>query len=306
MKDIIIIGAGPAGMSAAIYARRAGKSVLVIEKSVFGGQIIYSEKIENYPGIAEISGADFAMGLYSQAAALGAEFKTETVLGIKDGDIKTVVTSKNEYEAKAVIIAAGVKNRRLGLENEDKYIGKGISFCAVCDGSFFKNMTVAVVGGGSTALQDALYLSNSCEKVYLIHRRDSFRGEDRLIKSLYEKDNIELMLNSEVIKISGEDRLSSITVKNKLSGEETGLDIKCLFEAVGQIPDNEAFSSAADTDSHGFIVTDEACRTKTDGIFAAGDCRSKEIRQLTTAAADGTVAAIKASEYTDIIKISET
>lgn len=299
MKDIIIIGAGTAGMTAAIYARRAGKSVLVIEKSVFGGQIVYSESVENYPGIQKISGADFAMSLYSQASALGAEFKIETVGEIRDGKIKTVATNKNEYEAKAVIIASGVKSRKLGIENEEQYIGKGISFCAVCDGSFFRGMTVAVVGGGSTALQDAVYLSNNCEKVYLIHRRDTFRGENSLVKSVQEKDNIELILNSEVIGIRGEEKLSSITVRNRLTQNETLLEVRGLFEAIGQIPDNGAFTSVAALDSQGFIIADETCRTQTDGIFTAGDCRTKEIRQLTTAAADGATAAIKANEYID-------
>lgn len=299
MKDIIIIGAGTAGMTAAIYARRAGKSALVIEKSVFGGQIVYSESVENYPGIPKISGADFSMGLYSQASALGAEFKIETVTGIINGGIKTVITNKNRYEAKAVIIAAGVRNRKLGFENEEKFIGKGISFCAVCDGSFYRNTPVAVVGGGNTALQDALYLSNGCEKVYLIHRRDEFRGTKTLSDAVRAKENIELVMNSEVVRIDGEEKLSSVTVKNKLTQEEKVLNVRCLFEAVGQIPDNSIFSDSVRLDSQGFIVSDETCRTGTDGIFAAGDCRTKEIRQLTTAAADGAVAAIKAGEYID-------
>ncbi|MCQ2471660.1 MAG: thioredoxin-disulfide reductase [Clostridia bacterium] len=299
MADIIIIGAGTAGITAAIYALRAGKSVIVFEKSVFGGQIIYSESVENYPAIQKISGADFAMNLYSQAVSLGAEFKIESVKEIIDGETKKVITNKGEYEAKAVIIATGVKNRRLEIENENKFIGKGISFCAVCDGSFFKGMTVAVVGGGNTALQDAIYLSNNCEKVYLIHRRDAFRGEKSLVEKVRAKENIELVLNSEVVAIKGEEKLSGITVKNKLSGEEKELSVKGLFEAVGQIPDNGIFENVCELDGQGFIVADEACKTKTDGIFAAGDCRAKEIRQLTTAAADGAISAIKASEYVD-------
>lgn len=297
MFDIIIIGAGTAGMTAAIYARRAGKSVLVIEKSVFGGQIIYSENVENYPGIQNISGADFAMSLYSQASKLGTKFVIESVNEIKDGEIKTIITNKKEYEAKAVIIATGVKNRKLGLRNEEKFIGRGISFCAVCDGSFYKSMPVVVVGGGNTALQDALYLSNNCEKVYLIHRRDMFRGEESLARAVALKENIELVMNSQVVSVNGEDRLSKITVKNNLTNEKTELEIKGLFEAVGQIPDNAVFSSVIDLDGSGFIVADESCKTNIDGIFAAGDCRTKDVRQLTTAAADGAVAAIKASEY---------
>lgn len=299
MKDIIIIGAGTAGMTAAIYARRAGKSVLLFEKSVFGGQIVYSENVENYPGIDNISGADFSMNLYSQASALGADFKIETVKEIRNGETKTVVTNKNEYETKAVIIAAGVKNRKLGLENEEKFIGRGVSFCAVCDGSFYKTQPVAVVGGGSTALQDALYLSNNCETVYLIHRRDSFRGEESLVKAVEGKENIRLILNSEVKGIGGEEKLSSVTVRNRLTGEETTLQVNALFEAIGQIPDNEIFSSSVLLDGQGFIIAGENCKTNADGIFAAGDCRTKEIRQLTTAAADGAVAAIKAVEYID-------
>ena len=299
MTDIIIIGAGTAGLSAAIYALRAGKSVLLMEQLTYGGQIINTPEVENYPGIKSISGFDFAQGLYEQAEALGAELKYEQVTGIEDGEIKKVKTSGGEYECKAIILATGAKNRPLGLDKETEFIGSGISYCATCDGAFFKGRVVAVNGGGNTALEDALFLSNYCKKVYLIHRRDEFRGEAKQVDKLKEKENIEFVLNATITELLGEDELKGVRVHDKLSGEDKDIEMDGLFIAIGQMPENAAFAPLIELDKGGYIVAGEDCRTNVDGIFAAGDCRTKTVRQLTTAAADGAVAALAACAYAD-------
>ena len=299
MTDIIIIGAGTAGLSAAIYALRAGKSVLLMEQLTYGGQIINTPEVENYPGIKSISGFDFAQGLYEQAEALGAELKYEQVTGIEDGEVKKVKTSSGEYECKAIILATGAKNRPLGLDKETEFIGSGISYCATCDGAFFKGRVVAVNGGGNTALEDALFLSNYCKKVYLIHRRDEFRGEAKQVDKLKEKENIEFVLNATITELLGEDELSGVRVHDKLSGEDKDIELDGLFIAIGQMPENAAFAPLIELDKGGYIVAGEDCRTNVDGIFAAGDCRTKTVRQLTTAAADGAVAAMAACAYAD-------
>ena len=299
MTDIIIIGAGTAGLSAAIYALRAGKSVLLMEQLTYGGQIINTPEVENYPGIKSISGFDFAQGLYEQAEALGAELKYEQVTGIDDGEVKKVKTSSGEYECKAIILATGAKNRPLGLDKETEFIGSGISYCATCDGAFFKGRVVAVNGGGNTALEDALFLSNYCKKVYLIHRRDEFRGEAKQVDKLKEKENIEFVLNATITELLGEDELSGVRVHDKLSGEDKDIELDGLFIAIGQMPENAAFAPLIELDKGGYIVAGEDCRTNVAGIFAAGDCRTKTVRQLTTAAADGAVAALAACAYAD-------
>ncbi|MBQ9867847.1 MAG: thioredoxin-disulfide reductase [Lachnospiraceae bacterium] len=299
MTDIIIIGAGTAGLSAAIYALRAGKSVLLMEQLTYGGQIINTPEVENYPGIKSISGFDFAQGLYEQAEALGAELKYEQVTGIDDGEVKKVKTSSGEYECKAIILATGAKNRPLGLDKETEFIGNGISYCATCDGAFFKGRVVAVNGGGNTALEDALFLSNYCKKVYLIHRRDEFRGEAKQVDKLKEKENIEFVLNATITELLGEDELSGVRVHDKLSGEDKDIELDGLFIAIGQMPENAAFAPLIELDKGGYIVAGEDCRTNVAGIFAAGDCRTKTVRQLTTAAADGAVAALAACAYAD-------
>lgn len=297
MKDIIIIGAGTAGLTAAIYGVRAGKSVLVLESYSYGGQIINATEVENYPGIIKISGFDFATGLYEQAVSLGAEISMEKVISVEDnGTEKKVVTEENEYTCKSVIIATGAKNRPLGVENEEKFVGRGISYCATCDGAFFKGKEVAVVGGGNTALEDAMFLSEYCRKVSLIHRRDSFRGEEYLVEKLSEKGNVAFILNSQVTAITGEDMLEEIVVENNITKEKQRIKAEGLFIAIGQIPNNDVFRNVVELDDKGYIVAGEDCRTKAKGIFAAGDCRTKEIRQLATAAADGAVAGIKAAE----------
>lgn len=297
MVDIIIIGAGPAGMTAAIYARRASKTVLVLEAMSYGGQIINTPDIENYPVAAHISGFDFATKVYEQAKALGAAFKFEKAVEIRDnGDTKTVVTAKNVYEAKAVIIATGSENRKLGIEGEDKLVGRGVSYCATCDGAFFRNKKVAVVGGGNTALEDALYLADIAETVYLIHRRDQFRGEDSTVEKLRQRANVQFVYNSQVTRLNADKRLQSIEVTDK-QGNVTTLEVSGLFVAVGRIPENQNFASVVELDGAGYALAAENCRTKTPGVFVAGDNRVKEVRQLVTATADGAVAATEAIKF---------
>jgi thioredoxin reductase (NADPH) len=297
MYDIIIIGAGPAGMTAAIYARRAAKSTLVLEAKGYGGQIIKTPDIENYPVEAHISGYDFATKLFEQTKALGAEFVFEKASGISEsGGVWHVATPSGGYDAKAVIIATGSESRKLGVEGEDALVGRGISYCATCDGNFFRNKAVAVVGGGNTALEDALYMSDIAETVYLIHRRDSFRGEETTVEQLKARDNVKIIYNSTVTKINAEKRLKSIEVTNK-AGEVTELEVKGLFVAVGRIPENGDFESVIELDGAGWAASGENCRTKSAGIFVAGDNRAKDVRQIVTATADGAVAATEAIKY---------
>ncbi len=296
MKDIIIIGAGTAGLTAAIYGVRAGKSVLIMEGQTYGGQIINTPDIENYPGIAHISGFEFANGLYEQAIALGAEMAYENVVAVEDrGDVKVVRTTEGEHEAKAVILATGAKNRPLGIGREQELIGKGISYCATCDGMFFRGKETAVCGGGNTAIEDAAYLAGICSKVTLIHRRDAFRADQAEVDRLKAMGNVEFVLNANVTNLVGEDRLEAIEVTDKITGEKKSIPVSGLFVAIGQVPDNAAFSNVVDLDEKGYIIAGEDCRTKTPGIFTAGDCRTKSVRQLTTAAADGAVAATAAA-----------
>ena len=303
MYDIIIIGAGPAGLTAAIYARRAAKSTLVIEAKGFGGQIIKTPDIENYPVEQHISGLDFATKLYNQTVALGAEFIFEKATSIKDnGKTKTVVTPKSEYEAKAVIIATGSESRLLGVEGEAEFTGRGVSYCATCDGSFFRNKAVAVVGGGNTALEDALYMADIAEKVYLIHRRDEFRGEETTVSRLKERENVEIIYNSTVTKLIADKRLRGIEVTDK-QGNTRELEIRGLFVAVGRIPENKNFGDIIELDASGYAVSSENCLTKTNGVFVAGDNRGKEVRQLVTATADGAVAATQAVRYISNLNI---
>lgn len=288
MYDIIVVGAGPAGLTAAIYARRANKRVLVFEAKAYGGQIVNAPNVENYPGYKSISGYDLATEMYNQAKDLGAEFKFETVKKItKD---KEVITNSGTYSAKAVILATGAENRRLNLPEEVDYIGRGVSYCATCDGNFYKGKDVAIVGGGNTALEDALYLSNICNKVYLIHRRETFRGEDKYVEQINLDNNIEVILNSNVIDINGSDHLDSIIVKNN-DGTERTLNISGLFIAVGQQPKNELFADVVELDEKGYIKAHDEVYTNVSGIYVAGDTRDKELKQLTTAVSDGSIAA---------------
>lgn len=296
MYDIIIIGAGPAGLTAAIYARRANKKVLVLEAKTYGGQIINTLDIENYPVEAHISGFDFATKLYNQTKDLGAEIIFEKAIEIKDGEEKEVVTEKNTYKCKTVILATGSFNRKLGIKNEDELVGKGVSYCATCDGSFYKKKNVAVVGGGNTALEDALYLSNIADTVYLIHRRDSFKGEEVTVNELKNKDNVKIIYNSNVTKLISDSKLKSIEVTDN-DGNVKTIDVEGLFVAVGRIPENRNFSKVVELDEAGYAIAKEDCHTNTPGIFVAGDNRVKLVRQLVTAAGDGAVAATEAIKY---------
>ena len=297
MYDIVIVGAGPAGLTAAIYAKRASKKVLVLEAKNYGGQIINTLDIENYPVEAHISGFDFATKLYNQVKDLGVEVIFEKVIDINNNDHeKEVITTKNKYKTKTIILATGSENRKLGIDKEDELVGKGISYCATCDGAFYKNKDVAVVGGGNTALADALYLSDIVNKVYLIHRRDEFRGEESTVKLLKEKSNVEFIYNSNVTKLNSNDRLESIEVTNK-DGSVKNIDINGLFVAVGRIPENENFAKIINLDNSGYIIAGENCNTNIPGIFVAGDNRTKDVRQLVTATSDGAIAATSAVKY---------
>ncbi len=296
--DIVIVGAGTAGLSAAIYAVRAGKSVIVLEATTHGGQIVNTPEVENYPGIQKISGFEFANNLYKQAKSLGAEVIYEKVIGIEvNGEEKIVHTTKEDYQAKAVILATGAKNRPLGLEHEKEWIGAGISYCAICDGMFYRGKDVAVAGGGNTALENAIFLTNYCRKVYIIHRRDAFRGEEKLLQTLKEKPNVEFVLNANITRLIGEDGVDGVEVEDKNTHEKRVIDVMGLFVAIGQMPENSEFINVVDLDKGGYIEAKEDCKTKTKGIFTAGDCRTKKVRQLATAASDGAIAALAACEY---------
>lgn len=295
--DIVIIGAGPAGLTAAIYARRASKSVLVLEAKTYGGQIINTQDIENYPAESHISGFDFATKLYEQATELGAEVEFTKAIEIKDDKTyKTVVTEDGEYEASAVIIATGSENRKLGLENEEELTGKGVSYCATCDGAFYKGKKVVVVGGGNTALEDALYLSNVAEKVYLVYRRDKFRGAEASVEKLKEKPNVVFVLNSVVTKLLANGKLQALEVTNN-DGSTRTIEADGVFVAVGRAPENQGFAKLVKLDDAGYVIAGENCHTNTDGIFVAGDTRTKEVRQLVTATSDGAIAATEAVKY---------
>ena len=300
MYDIIIIGAGPAGLTAAIYARRANKSVLLLEKGAFGGQITFSPKIENYPGFESLSGNELADKMVEQALGLGADVEIETATKIEDGEVKKVYTEDgNCFEAKAIIIAAGAKHRRLGLPNEEKFIGEGISFCAVCDGAFYKDKTVALIGGGNSALQEAILLSETSKKVYVIQNLPFLTGEAKLQEIISSKKNIEIILDTVVNSIYDTDVFSAINIENNTTKVITKLTVDGMFVAIGLEPENKNFENVAELDNRGYIASSEDCLTKTKGIFTAGDCRTKKVRQVTTATADGATAAIEATRYID-------
>lgn len=300
MYDIIVIGGGPAGLCSAIYARRANKTVAVIEKATFGGQITYSPKVENIPGFSCVTGNEFAEKLVDQAIAQGVDFEYCEALEIKDGEIKTVVTDSGELQGKAVIIATGAKHRRLGLENEEKFIGDGISFCAVCDGAFFRDRTVAVIGGGNSALQEALQLSELAKKVYIIQNLDYLTGEAALCEQIEKKENIEIVLGATVKEILGDDAFGGIVVQTNEKSYPLSLD--GMFVAIGLIPQNESFANLLTLNKWGYADYGETCTTENKGIYVAGDCRSKQIRQVATAVSDGAIAALAACKYLDSIK----
>lgn len=295
--DIIVVGGGPAGLTAATYARRAGKSVLVLEKDAFGGQINWSPRVENFPSHISLSGVELGDMLLAQAMEQGAEVELEEVsaVEVREG-VKCVSTlSGAEYMCKALIIATGAKPRMLGLEREEELVGSGVCFCAVCDGAFYKDMPVAVSGGGNSALQDALLLSEKCSKVYLIHRRGSFRGEAKLVEALESKANVEFVLEASVKELLGDAELSGIVVEQQ--GQRRSIAVSGLFVAIGHRPDNAAFAALMEMDEAGYALSGEDCATLSEGVFVAGDCRRKSVHQLTTAVADGSVAALAACAW---------
>ncbi|MCC0638773.1 MULTISPECIES: thioredoxin-disulfide reductase [unclassified Clostridioides] len=301
MVDIIVIGAGPAGLTSAIYAMRAGLSVTVFEKSIYGGQVASTSEVENYPAVQKISGIEFSTNIYNQAVDQGVDIQFDEVERISlEGKVKIVKTASGEHKAKAVILANGVERRKLGCVGEKEFTGRGVSYCATCDGAFFKNKEVAIVGGGNTALEDALFLANNCTKVYLIHRRDDFRGEEVLEKSVKARKNIEILYSHGVEKIEGEKTVSRIEVKDLKTEEKRTIDVSGIFIAIGLKPNNKMFENVLELDEGGYIVSDESCTTSVEGVYVAGDNRTKFLRQIITAASDGAIAAVQAANYINV------
>ena len=289
--DIAIIGAGPAGLAAAIYAARGGATVLCLEKEVHGGQIINSPEVENYPALKKVSGVEFATELYEQATVFGAEIEYTQVLSASlIGDEKILHCEDFDVSAKAVIIANGVSRRLMGCPGETKYTGRGVGYCATCDGAFYKGKTVAVVGGGNTAIEDAIYLAALCEKVYIIHRRQGLRADEAELIKARSNEKIEFILDTVVTEIYGDDKVSGIKIKNTITDEQADIKLSGIFVAIGLIPSSKDFTEIPLTEN-GYIITDQNCRTSLAGVYAAGDCRDKTLRQLVTATADGAVAA---------------
>ncbi len=296
--DIVIIGGGCAGLTAAVYARRAQKSVLLLENNAFGGQITASAAVENFPGFQNIKGTELADRLFAQAAALGTETRFETALSIEESENeKIVVTDGDRYSCGALIIAVGLRHRMTGLSGENRLIGRGVSTCAVCDGALFRGKDTAVLGGGNTAVHDALYLADLCKSVTVIHRRDTFRADAAAVEALSQKPNVRFLFHTVLKEIHGDERLSSLTVTDTETGEDSSLPVAGLFLAIGLLPQNEPFQGVVELDESGYIKAGEDCRTSCRGIFAAGDCRTKPLRQLATAAADGAVAATGACRF---------
>ena len=302
MYDIIVVGAGPAGLTAALYALRADKKVLVIEKETFGGQITFSPKVENYPGFMQMSGNEFAEKLLEQVTEHGADIEMAEVTGIIDKSAtKTVVTDIGNFDSKTVIIATGCKHRHLGVEGEEELIGEGISFCAVCDGAFYADRCVGVVGGGNSALVEAMMLSEYCKEVTIIQNLPNLTGESKMIKALESKPNVKMLFNTVVTGFKRNEVLTGVELLNTETNTSYSLSLDGLFVAIGHVPENEAFATVTNLDKYGYIIADENCTAGTDGIFVAGDCRTKSIRQITTATADGAVAALAACRYIDSI-----
>ena len=301
--DVAIIGGGPAGLTAGIYAARAGKSTAVIERGLIGGQITFTDSIDNFPAAPGMNGAEYAMKIQSQSESFGAEIIMDEITEVAppetEGGTFKIKGNSDEYEATAVILATGLDNRKMGISGEDGLISRGISFCAVCDGAFFRNKEVAVYGGGNTAVEDAAFLANICTKVTIIHRRDRFRAEQAVVDELKALDNVEFVMTSNVVGVNGENSLESITVKNNETGETKDIAVSALFVAIGKIPNGKPFANLVATDEAGYFEIGESCEAGTPGVFVAGDGRSKELRQLTTAVSDGSIAATKACHYVD-------
>lgn len=302
MYDIVIVGAGPAGLCAALYARRAEKSVLLIEKSTFGGQITHSPRVENYPGFLAMSGNELAEKLFEQVLEHGAEIELDEVKKIEKSDTGfSVITENSSFDAKTVIIATGARHRPLGIAHEEDFVGEGISYCAVCDGAFYKDKTVAVIGGGNTALQEAVLLSEGCKKVYVIQNMKYLTGESSLISAVGKRENVEVVLGSVVTELIGDTEITGVWIKNTETDEDRKIALDGIFVAIGQIPENEAFADVVELDARGYVASGEDCLPKSThpGIFVAGDCRTKSVRQVTTAVADGAVAALAACRFID-------
>ena len=299
MYDVIVIGAGTAGLTAGIYAARANKKVLIFEKQTFGGQILNTMKIENYPGIKKTTGPDFSMSLFEQATSFGVEIRMESVSKIEKENKKFIITvaDNNKYETKTVIIATGLKNKTLGIENEKKFKGKGISYCATCDANFFKDKVTAVIGNEKEAIDDAILLSEHCKKVYLINRNNIFQAEKELVEVASKNKKIEVITDSNITSINGDNTIENIEIISNITKEKKTLIIDGLFITIGRGPDTFMFSNLVNTDEKGYIIADESCKTNVDGIFVAGDCRTKKLRQLVTAASDGAVAAVSINQY---------
>ena len=298
--DVVVVGGGMAGMTAALYALRNGKTALVIEKEGFGGQITHSPKVENYPGFQSLSGTELADKLFDQIIAQGAEFEVETVTQVIDAkDHRIVMTEEgNTYDAKTVILATGVKHRMLGLEGEDDLVGEGISFCAVCDGDFYTGKKVCVAGGGNSALQEAILLSEKCSEVVMLQDMLMFTGEAKLQEVLFSRPNVSSYTSVRLNQLLTEDgSLRGVLIEHTDTGESEQIMCDGLFVAIGLIPENDAFKDITDLDTYGYFDSDEQCTTRTPGVFVAGDCRRKNVRQLTTAAADGAAAALAACRY---------
>ncbi len=305
--DIIVVGAGPAGMTAALYARRAEKTVLLLEKENFGGQITFSPKVENYPGFMQMTGSEFADRLLEQVTSHGADIEMEEVTEVRPGEngLITVVTDRGKHLCRAVIIAAGSRHRRLGVPREEELTGNGVSYCAVCDGAFYAGRTAAVVGGGNTALQDAVILSDICKKVYILQNLKTLTGEERLAKLLRGRENVEMIFGVTVEELMGEGELTGVRIKDADTGEVREIATDAMFVAIGQEPENAPFAAVARIDGRGYISAGEDCRASDRGVFAAGDCRSKNVRQVATAVGDGAAAAVAACMYVDSLKRGE-
>lgn len=301
--DIMIIGGGPAGLTAAVYALRAGQKTAVVEGTGFGGQMMLAHEIENYPGFVKISGMELSDAMTEQARALGAQFVYQNVQSVTVQEKGfTVHLDGDTLSCRSVIVATGTKRRELGIPGEKEFLGKGVSYCAVCDGRFFKGMDVAVVGGGNTAVGDALYLASFCKSVTLIHRRDSFRADKILLERLEKLSNVQLITNASVVSVEGSDRMETLQISCG-NGETKAISSRAVFVAVGSTPETAFLRDLPELhlDSAGYIVTDENCCTNIEGLFAAGDIRSKQLRQISTAVADGAIAGTSASDYADTI-----
>ncbi|MBQ0028482.1 MAG: thioredoxin-disulfide reductase [Lachnospiraceae bacterium] len=299
MRDLVIVGAGPAGLTAGIYGKRAGLDTLIIDESgIGGGQVLTTYDVDNYPGLPGISGIELGTKFQEHAEGAGVEIMSTELTGIRlDGDIKRLDTTDGEIECRALIIATGATHNHLGVSGEEELAGMGVSYCATCDGAFFRNRVTAVVGGGDVALEDALFLARGCSKVYLIHRRDEFRGADKLVKAVEATDNIEIIYDSVVDSIVGDGQVEAINIKNVKSGETTNLSVQGVFIAVGTHPTTDYISDLVACDDKGYIIADETCVTNVPGIFAAGDVRTKKLRQIVTAASDGANAVQSAVDY---------